>query len=154
MPPVIAEVSPDPQTIGIGAAYSQQLALVQGTAPVTWALLQGPAGATVSAGGLVSGWNASTAEVGPTTFEVEASNIAGSDSESWLVRVLSRFDFDLDGDVDLSDFACLQACFSGSLYPYPTGCNPQDLDNDGDVDDADFLLFQACLAGANRQPGC
>jgi hypothetical protein len=63
-------------------------------------------------------------------------------------------DFDRDEDVDMTDFARLQLCFSGEAHTYSPGCQPQDLDHDLDVDEADFMLFSACLAGADRPPGC
>jgi len=60
-------------------------------------------------------------------------------------------DFDLDGDVDLSDFTVFQLCFGGSNNP-PAGTCPAgvdaDLDADGDVDLADFIIFQQNFTGS------
>lgn len=59
-------------------------------------------------------------------------------------------DFDMDGDVDLSDFAIFSQCFSGALMPpspsCPFGVNA-DLDSDGDVDLADFAFFSQKFTG-------
>ncbi len=63
-------------------------------------------------------------------------------------------DFDVDGDVDIVDFAHLQLCFSGDTLPYGAGCANADIDVDGDVDIADFNLFDACMRGPNQTPGC
>ncbi len=63
-------------------------------------------------------------------------------------------DFDVDGDVDIIDFAHLQLCFSGDTLPYGPGCANADIDVDGDVDIADFNSFDACMRGANTPPGC
>jgi uncharacterized lipoprotein YddW (UPF0748 family) len=62
-------------------------------------------------------------------------------------------DFDGDGDVDLIDFAYLQACFNGPNRPAAaTNCLPADLDQDADVDLADFGVFQGRFNGPNQPP--
>ncbi len=63
-------------------------------------------------------------------------------------------DFDGDTDIDQSDFAHIQNCYSGDAMPYGTGCDDTDLDDDGDVDITDFNAFLPCLAGADHTPGC
>jgi len=63
-------------------------------------------------------------------------------------------DFDMDSDVDQSDFAVLQRCFSGDGRPFTPGCESSDLDGDADVDAADLGIFLGCLNGASRPPGC
>jgi hypothetical protein len=64
-------------------------------------------------------------------------------------------DFDLDGDVDLGDFAVFQACFNGPNRPAAqANCQAADLDHDTDVDLADFGIFQGCFNGPNRTPAC
>ena len=89
--PLIAEVGPDPKPISIGQEYVEPLILVEGTAPATWALVQGPTGAVVNGDtGLVSGWTPSLSDIGSSfTFEVKATNDAGEDTETWQVTVLS-----------------------------------------------------------------
>ena len=63
---------------------------------------------------------------------------------------LERGDADGDGDVDLADFAVLQASFSGPSSP-PGGLSPQvqsvDFDGDDDVDLEDFVQFLTAFTG-------
>jgi len=62
-----------------------------------------------------------------------------------------RFDFDGDGDVDLTDFAFFQICFTGSAgdcTQRPAFCCDADADGDGDVDLADFTEFQLAYTGS------
>lgn len=63
-------------------------------------------------------------------------------------------DFDLDNDVDQSDFAHLQTCFSGDLYIAAPGCEDADLDGDRDVDPADSAVFLECAGSPNQPPPC
>jgi hypothetical protein len=57
-------------------------------------------------------------------------------------------DRDRDGDIDLSDYADLVGCVTGSVAAGPLGpCEWFDLDRDGDVDAADFGLFQIFFTG-------
>ncbi len=66
-------------------------------------------------------------------------------------------DFDGDGDVDLDDFAFLQACFTGSgVAPTQPQCNDADFDVDEDVDAVDLNRFLNCFSGADLpgDPGC
>jgi len=152
IPPIIAEVAPDPQLAYFGVPYTQQLVLIQGDPAPSWTMLDGPPGATVNSSGLVSGWTPSA--FGNVSFSVQATNLAGSDTEDWGVRLVSRSDFDLDDDADLADFAHLQLCFSGDGHPQGAGCSNADLDGDNDVDAFDFNVFLPCMQGANNVPGC
>ncbi len=66
-------------------------------------------------------------------------------------------DFDDDRDVDMDDFAVLQACLSGSgQAPTGAGCAEADLDHDQDVDKVDLGLFVNCFSGASiiGEPDC
>lgn len=60
----------------------------------------------------------------------------------------TKADFDHDLDVDLTDFAHLQLCFTGKDVPQddPT-CQDAKLDADADVDAEDAALFESCLTG-------
>ncbi|NLX15155.1 MAG: hypothetical protein GXY44_16115 [Phycisphaerales bacterium] len=151
--PVIAEVSSG--TLVSGTSYTRQMVLTHGTPPITWSVLQGPVGLQVSSNGLVSGWTPNSGEAGSSpTIEIQASNTIGSDTVSWQILVLSRMDFDQDGDVDLEDFGVLQACLSGTNVPYQAGCEHANLDGDIDVDGVDVSIFLNCMGGPNRPPGC
>jgi hypothetical protein len=91
LPPVIAEVEPDPDAAAAGSEYTRRLALAQGSPPPSWEVLQGPQGLRVDATGLVSGWTPAAAQVGSRfTLEVRATNALGSDTESWRVDVAER----------------------------------------------------------------
>jgi len=86
LPPIIAEVTPDPDGVVAHQEYARQLTLTQGVAD-NWTLLAGPSGATVSAGH-VSGWRPRNADAGRAfDFDVRASNVSGFDDESWRVLV-------------------------------------------------------------------
>jgi len=155
--PVIAEVTPDPDSVTAGVEYIKLLTLIQGSLPVTWSVVSGPTtGTQVSGIGLVSGWTPTISDIGSSfTLIVQASNSQGDDTEQWDVAVQSIADFDYDNDVDLEDFGQFQVCYSGPGREYPSGCENADLDDDNDVDQTDFTQFQSCMAGANIvPPGC
>jgi hypothetical protein len=60
----------------------------------------------------------------------------------------ANFDFDGDGDVDLTDFAEFQLCFTGpGGGPIEASCQAGDADQDDDVDLADFGEFQLAFTG-------
>lgn len=87
-PPVIREVSPDPDVVYAGSEYVRQLSLSNHASPVpTWSVVSGPSGVQVSETGLVYGWTPLAA--GAYTIVVRATNVAGSDDESWQVQVES-----------------------------------------------------------------
>ncbi len=153
-PPVIHAVTPNPDPILNGTAYSRQLALAQGHPAPTWSVLQGPAGLGVSPAGLVSGWTPGAGVFGLVPVQVQAANAAGSDIAGWNILVLSRTDFDMDGDTDLVDFALMQRCFSGEAELYAPGCEGPDLDGDLDVDSSDFNAMVGCMRGSNQNSGC
>jgi hypothetical protein len=56
-------------------------------------------------------------------------------------------DMDLDGDVDLNDFATFANCYMGASVPPAPGCEICDLDGDNDVDLADFSTFAVNYTG-------
>jgi hypothetical protein len=98
LPPVIAEITLDPDTATAGIGYVRQLALTQGTPPVTWQVFQGPSGLVVDATGWVSGWTPAVAEVGQlASIQILASNTSGLDAETWQVEVLPPPDTTLHG---------------------------------------------------------
>lgn len=91
VPPIIAEVAPDPDTVTAGEEYVEQLVLLQGSSPITWTLV-GPPGAYVDASGRVAGWTPGSADVGLIhPFEVRAENAFGGYVEIWQVQVLEGF---------------------------------------------------------------
>jgi hypothetical protein len=149
-PPVIQDVTPDPDTAWYGHEYTKQLSLLQGTPAPGWCLLEGPAGAQINAAsGLVTGWAPSTGQIGQlVTFTAKAANVAGTDTRTWQVLVKARGDLDGDADCDQEDFGLFQACLSGDGAHYPAGCEDGDLNGDNDVDQDDTARFLNCLSGA------
>lgn len=65
-------------------------------------------------------------------------------------------DFDRDGDVDRTDFAVFESCWSGPAVLRIGVCGGSDFTADGDVDQSDFGVFQRCYSGQNRpgNPSC
>jgi hypothetical protein len=63
-------------------------------------------------------------------------------------------DFDHDGDVDISDFAHLQICFTPDGMVPAAGCGDADLNADNIIDLVDLNVFTTCLNGAGQPPAC
>jgi len=157
MPPIIAEVTPDPDIAYVNHEYTKQLTLIQGDPPITWSVSNVPSGTTVdSSTGLVGDWVPSVGDLGQLrTLEIKATGyMSHEDYESWTVYVKYLSDFDDDHDVDQEDFGFFQACYSGAGVNYEQGCEEADLNGDNAVDQEDFDIFQGCLGGANNPPGC
>jgi hypothetical protein len=68
----------------------------------------------------------------------------------------SRFDLDVDGDVDGDDVTLLKACASRAMVPPAPGCQSRDFDSDNDVDPDDFGRMQRCMTGPGTpaNPNC
>jgi GH15 family glucan-1,4-alpha-glucosidase len=94
----------------------------------------------------------------PATGRVHVTgtlNPAAGSTTPVSVTFLAAADFDLDGDVDLTDFSTFQGCFNGPNRPAAQpNCGDPDLDNDADVDLSDFAIFQGCFNGPNRPAAC
>jgi len=59
-------------------------------------------------------------------------------------------DFDADHDVDLADFAHVQACLDGpGVAQNDPACQDAQLDADDDVDNNDLRIVVGCLSGAD-----
>jgi hypothetical protein len=52
-----------------------------------------------------------------------------------------------DGDVNLADYAAVNACLSGPVTPAPANCTRADADADSDVDLADIRAIQNAFGG-------
>ncbi len=84
-PPVIADI-PD-TTIPEGAAYSVTPELTRSTPPVTWSLLTGPAGMTMNPNTGTVNWPAPAGAADPWFVVIQASDLQGTDTESWYLSV-------------------------------------------------------------------
>ncbi|MCH7813327.1 MAG: hypothetical protein IID40_04825 [Planctomycetes bacterium] len=70
------------------------------------------------------------------------------ESATGSVTTDAPFDYDGDGDVDLTDAVEWEACMTGpDNGPYAIGCDPFDSDADNDVDLDDFGGLQQAFAG-------
>ena len=88
LPPVIE--TPDPDTVHEGIAYQKSIVLSQGTAPLTYTLVNGPAGMSLNAatGLLLLAYPNGNAS--PYTVTVRVSNAVGSTQVSYTLTVLQR----------------------------------------------------------------
>jgi hypothetical protein len=69
----------------------------------------------------------------------------------------SRVDYDLDFDIDQSDFGHFQACYSGPGVPQlDPACEDARMDTDDDVDGGDLAVFLGCMTGpgVTAAPNC
>lgn len=111
-------------------------------------------------GGLVTAYSIPFQQGSPTRNRVRFSLRDLNGNTGWSPVYIVRKaappspDFDGDHDVDQSDYAHLQECFSPLLSPPPPGCSDADLNQDNTVNGGDVEVFVGCLAGANRPPDC
>ncbi len=90
----------------------------------------------------VAGVDADTAIPVPTgAFFVDFQDGPNAGGGATII-IAALSDLNLDGNVDLNDFAEFATCFNGAENPPAAGCTvPADLDGDGDVDLNDFAMF-------------
>lgn len=117
-----------------------------------------PAGTTLTPG-LKSG-TITVDNLDPTNQGAGTGSLDGNDVITVLVNVGAIdcpdpfADWDGDLDVDQTDFAALQVCYSEGSYSADCACF--DHDRNGVVDVLDFDSFQACVSGPNvpADPSC
>ncbi len=66
-------------------------------------------------------------------------------------------DFDLDGDVDQSDFGHFQQCLNPpGVTQLDASCIDADLNFDHTVNASDFIIFNKCMTGPDHpaDPNC
>lgn len=83
----VLDISGVPTTVVAGDTYNAMPALVQGTQPLTWILLQGPTGMTIDAGTGAITWPNAQAAGDTHTVRIRVLNSAGSDTDQWTVSV-------------------------------------------------------------------
>lgn len=88
LPPVIEAMSND--TVHEGAAYQKSVALSQGTAPLSFTLLSGPAGMSIDAATGAIALAYPNGNYSPYTITVRVSNAVGADQISYSLTVLQR----------------------------------------------------------------
>lgn len=87
-----------------------------------------------------------TVPIDPDNPDLGNVTITGTITGSAALPVKGTGDFDEDNDVDLSDFAAFQTCFSGDA-PYGAGCAQGDFNADGVIDASDLADFAGALSG-------
>ncbi|MFH1110576.1 MAG: carboxypeptidase regulatory-like domain-containing protein [Planctomycetota bacterium] len=87
--------------------------------------------------------------------------VEGLTSLGWFAIVNTsdfiRGDIDGDGDIDLSDFAMFQRCYTGDASATPhVECVLSLFDADADIDGVDFAAFLPCMGGPDAAfgPSC
>jgi hypothetical protein len=135
--------------------YDQQL-IGCGTGQLTWTMVSGslPAGIEMSSDGHIYG---RTTEAGTYPFTILLEDDVSSRTKDFELTIAGpccnypSVDQDGDGDVDQSDFAAIQLCYTDSGDPNlafdPEMCHCFDLDLDLDIDSADLETFEACASG-------
>lgn len=88
LPPVIE--TPDDDTVHEGAAYQKSIGVSQGTAPLTFTLVNGPAGMSINAATGLLSLAYPNGNAGPYTVTVRVSNAVGSAQAGYTLTVLQR----------------------------------------------------------------
>ncbi len=137
LPPIIEEVTPDPDHVVQGQEYTRQLLLAQGIAD-SWLLLAGPPGADVNDSGRVSGWTPSADDLGQLfDFTVRAGNDVGFDDESWSVLVNAAPPCDVYRITDFEGFDNgMRVLFNHPRYSGSTSNDLEETPNVAEVTDA------------------
>jgi hypothetical protein len=82
-------------------------------------------------------WRRQTGD-GVNVFKFDDITLLDTPPQPWADR-------DVDGDVDLHDYAAFQVCFGAG--PLSVACTALDADSDGDVDLGDQVPFADCTQG-------
>ena len=111
-------------------------------------------GATLATVAGSGGTAALSMAVSPGTYvlRVNKTHKWGGDYTLKLTPPGFRGDLNGDGDIDLDDFALLQACMGESLTATSGSCVNADLNADRSVDELDVALLRDCLSGEGVGP--
>ncbi|MDZ7362423.1 MAG: malectin domain-containing carbohydrate-binding protein [candidate division KSB1 bacterium] len=86
-PPTITSTPNTSATVGVAYSYDANNTVeATGSAPITFSLLTGPTGFSVTSAGVVS-WTPTSGQVGPHTVQIQATNAFGSDTQTYTVTV-------------------------------------------------------------------
>jgi len=147
-PPSITQ-QPADRTVGKGgtATFSIQ---TNGLGPIMYRWQKN--GADVSDGGHYSGTGTNVLTISAAAapdaadYRCIVGNPYGSANSSPAHLYIAWPDFSDDGDVDVEDFAHLQACLGiESVAVAAPGCIDTDLNGDGNVNQYDFACFHPCF---------
>ncbi|HNO78462.1 MAG TPA: matrixin family metalloprotease [Phycisphaerae bacterium] len=114
---------------------------------INWSLDFGPGGMSIDFNTGQVHWNDPQIG-GPYSVTIRATNAMGNGTQTFDVNVVASADRDGDADVDLEDYAEVNACIAGPDLSATGGCECVDLDGDGDVDLADAAEFQLLFTGS------
>jgi len=99
--PVIADIADS--TVNEGSAYTGPTPVLQdGSPPVTWSLVGGPAGMTIDTATGVVSWPNPLGAMSPYLVTIQASNSCGSDTEDWHLTVPISYTATVAADVALA----------------------------------------------------
>lgn len=100
-----------------------------------------------SADGATYAIGASSGEYADVVRPAVLAEPAGFTQANLALGIWQPGDYDVDGDVDLDDYAQLAPCLTGpGAGTLPAGCDLLDSDLDGDIDLTDLRLFQTSFA--------
>ncbi len=101
VPPVIADI--DDQVIAEQVPYTGPTpTLISGTQPVTWSLVTGPAGMTISSATGVVTWPHPVGSTEPIPVMIKASNAANFDVEGWNLTAMPTYRAAVWTDIDVA----------------------------------------------------
>lgn len=87
--PLVADIADHNTTEGI--LYTGPTpSLTQGTAPITWSLVEGPVGMTINPNTGIVSWPNPPPDGNPYTVTIRATNSEGYDDETWQMTVVER----------------------------------------------------------------
>ncbi len=99
--PVINAI-PD-HTVSSDRVYNGPVPTLETDMAVTWSLVSGPDGMTINPEFGVVTWSTPVTSTTPYTITIKASNIAGSDEESWQIQVLDQLQIDPINDSQIAE---------------------------------------------------
>lgn len=139
------------QTAHCGVAFEGPIPAISNPACmdpiINWSLDSGPGGMSIDFNTGQVSW--SDPQIGgPYSVTIRATNAVGNGTQTFDVNVVASADRDGDADVDLEDYAEVNACIAGPDSSATGGCECVDLDGDGDVDLADAAEFQRLYTGS------
>lgn len=136
-----------PLTAGCGGEFTGPTPAVthpRNMGPVTWGLVNAPAGLTIDPGTGAMHWPAPLPAESAYDVTVTASNAAGSTATLVQLEVISG-DMNGDAQIDIRDHPGFASCLGGPGAAVNSICVCVDMDFDGDVDLDDVARFQSLV---------